>query len=121
MDFCHLKSILRYDHPQKCSNINEILRASSPHGYQALAFYGSGHFVDSFMPIRAVEISEFFFSFSFFATFSRFPPSETTSIGLRIIFSTFLDLFWNFEKNSSMLDSNTSLPKTNSSLLYSCC
>ena len=76
MDFCHLKSILRYDHPQKCSNINEILRASSPHEYQALVFYGSGHFVDSFMPIRAVEISEFFLVFLFSPLFLDSPPPK---------------------------------------------
>ena len=39
--------------------------------------------------------------FSFFTTFLRFPHSETTSIGLRIISSTFLDLFWNFEKKKN--------------------
>ena len=50
-----------------------------------------------FISIRAVEISDNFAHFSFFTTFSRFPHSETTSIGLRIIFSTFLDLFLNFE------------------------
>ena len=98
MDFYHLKSILRYDHPQKCSKINEILRASSPHGYQALVFYGSGLISRSFTLIRAVEISGFFFYFHFFATFSRFPHSETTSIRLFHHFSSISDLFWRFEK-----------------------
>lgn len=99
MDFYHLKSILRYDHPQKCSKINEILRASSPHGYQALVFYGSGLISRSFTLIRAVEIAGFFFYFHFFATFSRFPHSETTSIRLFHHFSSISDLFWRFEKN----------------------
>ena len=98
MDFYHLKSILRYDHPQKCSKINEILRASSPHGYQALVFYGSGLISRSFTLIRAVEIAGFFFYFHFFATFSRFPHSETTSIRLFHHFSSISDLFWRFEK-----------------------
>ena len=53
-----------------------------------------------FISIRAVEISEKISHFSFFATFSRFPHSETASIGLRIIFSSILDLFWNFEKKN---------------------
>lgn len=97
MDFYHLKSILRYDHPQKCSKINEILRASSPHGYQALVFYGSGLISRSFTLIRAVEISGFLFHFHFFATFSRFPHSETTSIRLFHHFSSISDLFWRFE------------------------
>ena len=97
MDFYRLKSILRYDHPQKCSKINEILRASSPHGYQALVFYGSGLISRSFTLIRAVEIAGFFFYFHFFATFSRFPHSETTSIRLFHHFSSISDLFWRFE------------------------
>lgn len=98
MDFYHLKSILRYDHPQKCSKINEILRASSPHGYQALVFYGSGLISRSFTLIRAVENLRGFFYFHFFATFSRFPHSETTSIRLFHHFSSISDLFWRFEK-----------------------
>ena len=107
MDFYHLKSILRYDHPQKCSKINEILRASSPHGYQALVFYGSGLISRSFTLIRAVEIAGFFFYFHFFATFSRFPHSETTSIRLFHHFSSISDLFWRFEKkNFDLLDTH---------------
>ena len=98
MDFYHLKSILRYDHPQKCSKINEILRASSPHGYQALVFYGSGLISRSFTLIRAVENLGIFFYFHFLATFSRFPHSETTSIRLFHHFSSISDLFWRFEK-----------------------
>lgn len=100
MDFYHLKSILRYDHPQKCSKINEILRASSPHGYQALVFYGSGLISRSFTLIRAVENLRGFFYFHFFATFSRFPHSETTSIRLFHHFSSISDLFWRFEKKN---------------------
>ena len=97
MDFYRLKSILRYDHPQKCSKINEILRASSPHGYQALVFYGSGLISRSFTLIRAVEITGFFFSFIFSPLFPRFPHSETTSIRLFHHFSSISDLFWRFE------------------------
>ena len=93
MDFYHLKSILRYDHPQKCSKINEILRASSPHGYQALVFYGSGLISRSFTLIRAVEISGFFFVFIFSPLFPDSPTPKPLPYDFSIIFRAFQTSF----------------------------
>ena len=114
MDFYHLKSILRYDHPQKCSKINEILRASSPHGYQALVFYGSGLISRSFTLIRAVEISGFFFIFIFSPLFLDSPTPKPLPYDFSIIFLAFQTSFGvlkkkNFDLLNTHIHKNTDI------------
>ena len=107
MDFYHLKSILRYDHPQKCSKINEILRASSPHGYQALVFYGSGLISRSFTLIRAVEKSGFFFIFIFSPLFLDSPTPKPLPYDFSIIFLAFQTSFGVLKKKFSICSTLT--------------